>query len=134
MATTPRVLEERSDMMTMTANRVIDERTGHVVATAVRTTDGFIESFLGLMFKKGLPDGHGLLFKPARGIHTHFMRFPIDLIYLDKANRVVKIRAAMRPWRFDFTSAAGVVELTGGTAAAQGIKPGDQLRFEPANR
>lgn len=112
--------------------QVIDERTGEVVATAVRTTDGVVESFVGLMFKKGLPDGHGLLFQPARGIHTHFMRFPIDLIFLDKSNRVTKIRTAMRPWRFDLTMAAGVIEMTAGAAQAGGIEPGDQLRFEPA--
>ena len=113
--------------------RVIDERSGDVVATDVRSADGFVDSFVGLMFKKSLPDGHGLLFRPARGIHTHFMRFPIDLIYLDKANRVTKVRAAMRPWRFDFTSAAGVIEMTAGSAQVQGITPGDQLRFEPTS-
>ena len=113
--------------------RVIDERTGNVVATAVRSADSFVTSFVGLMFKKSLPEGHGLLFRPARGIHTHFMRFPIDLIYLDKSNRVTKIRAAMRPWRFDFTSAAVVIEMPAGSAQANDVRPGDQLRFEPAS-
>jgi uncharacterized membrane protein (UPF0127 family) len=112
------------------ARRVIDERTGQVVGANVRTAEGAWGSFVGLMFKKELPAGHGLLFQPAKGIHTHFMRFPIDLIYLDKSNRVTKVRADMRPWRFDFTNAAGVIEMNAGTAREMDIQPGDQLRFE----
>jgi uncharacterized membrane protein (UPF0127 family) len=58
------------------------------------------------------------------------MRFPIDLVYLDKDNRVTKVREAMRPWRFDLTAAAGVIELNAGTTRAADIRPGDLLRFE----
>lgn len=116
--------------MAQPARQVIDERTGRVVATNVRTAEGAWGSFAGLMFKKELPAGHGLLFQPARGIHTQFMRFPIDLIYLDKTNRVTKVRERMVPWRFDFTNAAGVIEMNAGTAKEMDIQPGDQLRFE----
>jgi uncharacterized protein len=112
------------------ARRLIDERTGRVVGTSVQTASGPWGSFAGLMLKKELPPGHGLLFRPARGIHTHFMRFPIDLIFLDKANRVTKVRNAMVPWRFDFTSAAGVIEMNAGVAKAMDVRPGDQLQFE----
>ncbi len=113
-------------------HRVVNARTGRVVATAVEEAKGPWRSFRGLMLRKGLPDGHGMLFRPAKGIHTHFMRFPIDLIYLDEQNRVVKIRPSMRPWRFDFTNAAGVIEMNAGAARAMSIEPGDQLRFESA--
>jgi uncharacterized membrane protein (UPF0127 family) len=112
------------------SHHVVNERTRRVVGTAVREPQGFWGSFVGLMGKRDLPAGHGLLFKPARGIHTHFMRFSIDLIFLDKANRVTKVREAMAPWRFDFTSAAGVIEMNAGTARTIDIRPGDQLRFE----
>jgi uncharacterized membrane protein (UPF0127 family) len=112
------------------ACRVIDERTGQIVGANVRTADGAWGSFAGLMLKKNLPAGHGLLFQPARGIHTHFMRFPIDLIYLDKSNRVTKVRENMVPWRFDFTNAAQVIEMNAGSVREMDIRPGDQLRFE----
>ncbi len=118
--------------MTAAPHRVVDERTGETVASAIRTAEGAWGSFVGLMFKKELAAGHGLLFRPARGIHTHFMRFPIDLVFLDKDNRVTKIREAMRPWRFDLTNAAGVIEMNAGAARAMGIQAGDQLRFEAA--
>jgi uncharacterized protein len=112
------------------ARRLINERTGQTVGASVHTASGAWGSFAGLMLKKELPDGHGLLFQPARGIHTHFMRFPIDLIFLDEANRVIKIRDTMVPWRFEFTSAACVIEMNAGVAKAKDVRPGDQLRFE----
>ena len=114
-------------------HRVVNARTGRVVATAVEEAKGPWRSFRGLMLRKGLPDGHGMLFRPAKGIHTHFMRFPIDLIYLDEQNWVVKIRPSMRPWRFDFTNAVAVIEMTGGTAAAVDIREGDQLELQPSS-
>lgn len=108
---------------------VVNARTGQVVATHVEEAAGAWRAFRGLMLRKHLPPGHGMIFRPARGVHTQFMRFPIDLIFLDKDNRVVKIRPSMPPWRFDFTSAAAVIEMTGGSAEQAGIRPGDELRF-----
>ena len=113
------------------AQRVINERTGQVVGDVVRQAAGPWQSFKGLMFVKALPAGHGLMFRPAQGIHSHFMRFPIDVVFFDKSERVTKIREAMRPWRFDFTFAAGCIEFNPGHARAHDIRPGDQLRFEP---
>ena len=115
----------------MPPHQVTNDRTGQVVLTDVVQAQGAWGNFKGLMLKKGLPNGSGLLFKPARGIHTQFMRFPIDLVFLDETDRVTKIREAMRPWRFDFTNAAGVIEINPGAACAAGIQPGDRLRFEP---
>jgi uncharacterized membrane protein (UPF0127 family) len=70
-----------------------------------------------------------MLFRPARGIHTNFMRFPIDLVFFDSELKVKKIREAMGPWRYDFTHAAGVIEIGAGAARAMAISPGDQLKF-----
>ena len=105
-------------------------RTGYLVSEHAEEAKGAWRSFMGLMFKPGIPDGYGLVFRPARGIHTNFMRFPIDLIYFDRENRVVKVREGMRPWRWDFTSAAGVVEMNPGSAARADLRPGDPLEFE----
>ena len=110
---------------------VVNARTGRVVATRIEEAAGPWQSFRGLMLRKSLPQGHGMLFRPARGIHTQFMRFPIDLIYIDKGNRVVKIRPSVPPWRFDFTNAAAVIEMNGGAAGESDIQPGDELLFQP---
>ena len=82
------------------------------------------------MFARSLDDGRGVLFRPAQGVHTHFMRFAIDLVYLDDAHRVQAIREVMPPWRFDFRSSAAVIETNAGAARAADIQVGDELRFD----
>lgn len=111
-------------------NRVTDERNGATIGESIGEAEGAWGSFKGLMFVKSLPSGHGLIFRPARGIHTNFMRFPIDLVFFDRDRRVTRVRPRMVPWRLDFTNAAGVIELPAGTAATHDVRPGDQLIFE----
>jgi uncharacterized membrane protein (UPF0127 family) len=118
--------------VTKPAQRVVVERTGRVALTEVRDAGGAWGSFKGLMFRTSIPAGFGLVFRPARGIHTQFMRFPIDLVFFDKTDRVTKVREAMPPWRFDFTNAAGVIEMNPGAAREADIRVGDLLRFESA--
>jgi uncharacterized membrane protein (UPF0127 family) len=126
-----RVPAEGDVEMVQKISKVVNARTGNVVGDSIAEAVGPWQSFKGLMFREELPAGHGLIFRPARGIHTHFMRFPIDLVFFDKTDTVTKVRPAMAPWRFDFTNAGGVIELNAGTAAASDIRPGDQLRFTP---
>lgn len=116
--------------MPSTAERVIDERTGAQVFGVLKRATGRWGNFKGLMFRSSMPEDEGLLFAPARGIQTHFMRFPIDLIFLDEENRVVSIRESMVPWKLDFTSAAAVIEANGGMAKRSGIEVGDRLLFQ----
>ena len=109
---------------------VRNARTGAILGTEIEQAAGIWGSFKGLMFRKSIPDAYGLLFRPARGIHTNFMRFPIDLIFFDKDHRVTKVRPAMKPWRWDLTNAAGVIEMNPGSAARCDLRPGDVLKFE----
>jgi uncharacterized protein len=115
-------------------NRVTNQRNGTVLGDRIGEAAGVWGNFKGLMFQKSLPDGGGLVFKPARGIHTNFMRFPIDLVFFDADQRVTRVRPRMVPWRLDFTNAAGVIEMPAGSAAAHDVRPGDQLIFEPRNQ
>ncbi len=112
------------------SERLINERTGATVLPEVERARGAWGSFRGLMLRKRIPEGYGLLFAPAQGIHTQFMRFAIDLVFLDKEMQVVKIHEAMPPWRFDFKRAAMVIEATSGAAAAAGLREGDRVRLE----
>jgi len=109
---------------------VRNERTGQIIGDQIENAAGLWGSFKGLMFRKSIPDGYGMVFRPARGIHTNFMRFPIDLIFFDKDNRVSKVRPAMKPWRWDFTNASGVIEMNPGSAKKSEVLPGDRLIFE----
>ena len=82
----------------------------------------------GLMMRKRLPEGEGLLLSPAGAIHTFFMRFPIDAVFADREMKVVGVAPALPPWRMAARRRTRVVlELPAGTAARRGIEPGTQL-------
>jgi uncharacterized protein len=76
-----------------------------------------------------LPPGRGLLLPRTSSVHTHFMRFPIDVVFLDSEGRIVSVVAALRPWRLAAAkSARSVLELAGGEGERLGLREGDVLR------
>ena len=84
----------------------------------------------GLLGRDGLPPDHALLIAPCSSIHTWFMRFPIDVIFVRRDGLVLKTSAAIPPWRMAFGwRAHAVVELAAGALARAGVKPGDRLEL-----
>jgi uncharacterized protein len=82
----------------------------------------------GLLGRDTLAPGEGLLIRPASSIHTFFMRFAIDGVFVDRAGTVVKVVSGLRPWRCAAARrAAAVLELAAGEAAARGVQVGDRL-------
>ncbi|HKD34252.1 MAG TPA: DUF192 domain-containing protein [Gaiellaceae bacterium] len=82
----------------------------------------------GLLGRTDLSSGEGLLLQPAASIHTAFMRFTIDAVFLDAADRVVKVATAIRPWRTAACRGArSVLELPEGEAHKRGLRPGVSL-------
>src|SRR3954471_23986764 len=72
----------------------------------------------GLLGRSGLAQGEGLLLQPAGSIHTFFMRFPIDAVFLDRERRVLHIATGVKPWRAAAARRAkAVLELAAGEAA-----------------
>jgi uncharacterized protein len=85
----------------------------------------------GLLKHDRLERGEGLWIKPCEGVHTIGMKFPIDVLFLDRKRKVVKIRAQMPRWRMAACLwAHSVLELPSGTAAATNTTAGDQLELE----
>jgi uncharacterized membrane protein (UPF0127 family) len=85
----------------------------------------------GLLGRRGLSEGEGLLLQPAGSIHTFFMRFPIDAVFLDAERRVLKIAPDVRPWRTAAAKRAkAVLELAAGEATRVGLATGDVLQLE----
>ncbi len=87
--------------------------------------------FVGLMGVKDLPAGDGMLITPCSSVHCMWMRIPIDVVYLDKADRVVGIDHALKPWRIGhfYRGAHHVLELPAGAARATDTRVGDQLQL-----
>jgi uncharacterized protein len=88
----------------------------------------------GLLGRESLPEGEGLWIIPSEAVHTFGMRFPIDLVYLDRRHRVVKTRSHVRPWRLSGSLRAhSVLELPAGTILQTETMPGDALTLERTN-
>ena len=103
-----------------------------VLATNGRLASSYWSRFWGLMLKKKVAEGGGILLTRSSSIHSFFIRFRFDAIFLDADNRVVKVVPSMRQWWFAFggRGAKDTLELPAGIAAATNTQPGDQLAFE----
>ncbi len=87
----------------------------------------------GLLGRENLAAGEGLWIVPCESVHTFFMRFPIDLVYLDRRNRVRKLRTGVGPWRISACLAArSVLELPAGAIHATQTQRGDIVEVVPA--
>ncbi len=113
--------------------QVINVTRDRILAAQAIRAEGFWQRFVGLMGKTSLPMGEGLHIVPCNSIHTFFMRIPIDVLFLDAENKVVRRDEAMPPWRMTppIRGARTVLELPIGTLTGSGTEIGDQLRFEP---
>lgn len=91
---------------------------------------------MGLMGRAGLEPGQALLIYPEWSIHTFFMRFPIDVLFLNASEEIIGMRIAMPPNRpfAGVWGAHSVIELPPDVITATGTQPGDQLALDPSPR
>lgn len=116
----------------MTSSKRISNVTkGGTVCAKTMLADRPLTRMRGLLGRSQLPIGEGLLLTPAPSIHTAFMRFAIDAVFLDRDLRVLKTVEGMGPWRAAFQRRArSVLELPAGQVAQMRLRVGDQLRLE----
>lgn len=104
---------------------------GRVLADRAEIADTSAKRRTGLLKHSKLESGEGLWIAPCEGVHTFFMKFPIDVLFLSKQKKVLKVRHRMVAWRMSMSFRAhSVLELPAGTAEAMGTSAGDQLNFE----
>jgi uncharacterized membrane protein (UPF0127 family) len=110
--------------------KVVNRTRDTLLATQAAVADTSRARNIGLLRHKCLPDGEGLWIVPCEGVHTFFMKFPIDVVYLDRNQRVVKVCSNLVPWRISLCLRAySVLELPAGKAAQTGTVAGDQLEL-----
>jgi uncharacterized membrane protein (UPF0127 family) len=108
-------------------------RTGSLLATEIEAAVNSETRRKGLLGRTGLPDGVAMVIAPTNAIHTFFMRFPIDVVFVRRDGAVVKVRRAMPAWRMACALRGfAVVELAGGAADRAGLQVGDRLAVEPS--
>lgn len=119
---------ERSQFVTQT--KLIVNLTSGKCLCVSELADRPLSRMRGLMGRRGLLAGEGLLVSPAPAIHTAFMRFPIDVLFLDRNMRVLDIVQRLRPWRVACKhKARAVLELSAGESARHDVGVGDRLEL-----
>lgn len=103
---------------------------GTVIGEAIQSAETSAERRTGLLKHDKLEEGTGLWIVPCEAVHTFFMKFAIDLIYLDRKHRVRGIRKAVVPWRLSICLPAhSVLELPQGTIDRTDTRRGDEMEF-----
>ncbi len=100
---------------------------GLFVAERCAVSDTVLTRLVGLMGRSGMAGGEGMWIEPCNAIHTFFMKFPIDVVYMDRQGTIVDVCRAVAPWRMHWPRrhARAVLELPSGGAAA--LRTGDRL-------
>ncbi|MEQ6375428.1 DUF192 domain-containing protein [Bacillaceae bacterium S4-13-56] len=103
-----------------------------IVVKKVRTAYDFIHRLKGLMLDRDLPEDEALHIRPCRSVHTCFMRFPIDVVYVDDNLRIIAIEEHMGPFRFgrSRSDATSVFEFQAGIVQKKELAVGQTLQFQ----
>jgi uncharacterized protein len=111
--------------------RLIERGSGRSIVDRLEVADRYWPRLLGLQFRPRPPTGFGLLLIPCSSIHTCFVRFPIDVIMLDRNGRAIEVRHAVRPWRVVLPprQTFALVEVPSGGERGE-VEIGAMLRLE----
>jgi uncharacterized membrane protein (UPF0127 family) len=110
---------------------VLNVSRGTRLAEEVEVADTRPSRARGLLGRHALPDGQGLLILPSSSVHTFFMRFPIDILFVDKKGKVLKAARSVHPYRVVTAHwrAYYVLELPSGAIGRTNTSAGDRLKF-----
>jgi len=109
--------------------RAVNRTTGRILAGKVLLAETLWSRMRGLLGRDALPQAEGLLIRPCCGVHTFFMKFPIDVVFLDGGNRVIAAAVNLKPYRMTriVRASRSVLELAAGTVDASGTRTGNEV-------
>jgi len=112
----------------MQAFNVTQQRT---LASVLMVADSFFRSLRGLIGTASLEEGHGLWIVPCQSVHTFWMRFPIDVVFLDKYYKIIHLVENLKPYRVSkhLSKASSVIELPISTIKETGTQVGDEIQI-----
>jgi uncharacterized protein len=118
--------------------RALNQTRGTVLCERLEDAGGLRGQSRGLLGRDGLEPGAGMRFEngrftPMMWMHMFFMRFAIDIVFLDQSGKVLKVNRNLKPWRVSSMvfGARTALELPAGAASASATERGDQIQFEP---
>jgi uncharacterized protein len=127
----PAVPVQRSEVRSASGVVVLVRGDGSTVCERCVVAKKMLPRMRGLLGRRSLPAGEGLLIRPAPSVHTFFMRFPIDVVFLSRSGEVLKVSAEVGPWRArSCRGAYAVLELAAGEAERRGVAVGDHIEAE----
>jgi len=111
--------------------RLVNLDSRQIIAESIEPAITFFKRLKGLMFLQQLSPGYGLFLHPCKSIHTFFMKFPIDALYLDRDWKIVGIEEQLEPGKIGkkFIGAVSVIELESKSIQSKGIKEGQILKL-----
>lgn len=113
---------------------VIDAPSRRILFDLCRVANTFASRFLGWMGKRYAAGSEAIIFYRTSSLHTFFMRFSIDVIYLDRDMRVMRVVEMIKPWRVTYCrGAACAIECAGGQARKKEITPGKTIEIKKAS-
>src|SRR4030067_2010329 len=103
--------------------------TGKKLSNNIEVANNLLKRMKGLLGKKEMLDGEALWIKPCISVHTFFMKFPIDVVFLNKTNRVIATISNLQPNRIArfYLQAISVLELPAGLLDATDTRVGDEI-------
>jgi len=106
-----------------------------VLADRALVADTFWKRLVGLLNRDSLEKGEALILKPSSSIHTLFMRFSIDVLFLDKNNKIIGLLSVFKPFRFSpvYFGVSSAIEFPAGTFQLTQTKLGDSIKIESIN-
>lgn len=109
---------------------IFNKTRGAVVADRIDRCDTATTRAKGLLGRDSLGPGEGVWIVPCAMVHMFFMRFPIDVVFIDRGLRVRRVAEGLKPWRLSpwVYSAHSVLEMAAGTAGGK-LSPGDELEL-----
>ena len=106
-------------------------RNGKELSNSVEVADSLLKRMKGLLGKKEMLNGEALWIKPCMSIHTFLMGFPIDVIFLNRRNRVIATIRNLQPNRITgfYIKSTSVLELPAGVLEATDTRVGDEIEI-----
>ena len=103
---------------------------GRLVLEKIIMADTYSKRLQGLLGRKGLEEGEGMMILPCTSIHTYRMKFPIDVLFVDRDNRVIKVLRNFEPGRMGPLVLKSRFVMEAEAGVFQGIEKGDKLEFK----